>query len=83
MKITLAYHKKILEGVKKALREQQAEIESLKLGMLYLHNHLESMNTAPVEQTTRTWPILWYVSNTTKSYVLSFHFAAVADGLVL
>ena len=54
VKITLAEHQKVLEGVKKALPEQQAEIESLKLGMLYLHNRLESTNTAPIEQTRRT-----------------------------
>ena len=48
--IILAEHEKVLEGVKKALPEQQAKIESLKLGLLYLHNRLGFMNTAPVEK---------------------------------
>jgi hypothetical protein len=50
VKITLVEHEKVLESVKKAIPKQQAEIESLKLGLLYLHNCLESMNIAHVEQ---------------------------------
>ena len=48
--IILADHQKVLEGVMKALPEQQTEIESLKLCLSYLHNRIKSMNTGPLEQ---------------------------------
>ena len=50
MKITLAEHEKVLEGVKKVMPEQHANIKSMKLDLLYPQNCLESMNTTPVEK---------------------------------
>jgi uncharacterized coiled-coil protein SlyX len=50
VKIILADHQKVLEGVMKTLPEQQTEIKSLKLCLSYLHNRIESMNTGPSEQ---------------------------------
>ena len=50
VKITLVQHQKLPEGLKKALPEEQDEIEDLKMGLLDMHNRLEYINTALVEQ---------------------------------